>query len=306
MAAVVLITIAVSAAGMALTGIHVRFEQLLPKIGLYAVVLGGALFYRWRDEPRFVAALMIVFWMGLVSDLHVFPMFLAGRSAVPFHDDLLAQCDRALGLEVPQVLALMADYPALSEFFDRTYYTLVFLMACALLVPALTLRLKAAQQYVLSCVFAVLICFPFFACFQARGPWIVYGMEPSPAQQSFMEVLAALKENDVFVMDLGYVNGLLCFPSFHTILAILAAAALWTVRYLRWVTALWAGLIVVATVTTGWHYIVDVIAGVAVSAVCIGLARVVVWFGERGKTKVAQYATVAEPAAAAEPCGVGA
>jgi PAP2 superfamily len=62
--------------------------------------------------------------------------------------------------------------------------------------------------------------------------------------------------------------------SFHTILAVLAGVALWSIPYARWLTALWAGLIVVSTVTTGWHYIIDVVTGAAIASVCVCLAKV--------------------------------
>src|SRR5262249_55436 len=75
-------------------------------------------------------------------------------------------------------------------------------------------------------------------------------------------------------------------------LAVLAAAALWPVRYLRWPAAVLAALIVVSTVTTGWHYVSDVLGGLALAALSLAvargylrLARVGSWgFWKRGRT----------------------
>ena len=269
MAAIVLATVALSSWGMAATGIRVSAEQLWPKLGLYFSILAGAAFAYWRGAPRFANAFLIIFWMALVSDLHIFPMFLAGRQSLPFSDDLLAACDRALGLEVPDVLAWLADHPLVRELLEGMYSSLVYLMATALLATTLGNRLRTAQMYVIANVVAVLICFPFFAFFQAIGPWVVYGYSPSPHQQLYMQVFAALKEQKTFTIDLGYVNGLLCFPSFHTVLAVLAAWALRSLPVLRWLALAWSGLIVVSTVTTGWHYVVDVIAGFGVAGLSV-------------------------------------
>ena len=96
-----------------------------------------------------------------------------------------------------------------------------------------------------------------------------------------MRVFAALKVEEVFVMDLSYVNGLLCFPSFHTILAILAAVALWSIPYARWLSSLWAGLIVVSTVTTGWHYVIDVVAGLVISGTAWNTWNISEWESTR-------------------------
>jgi membrane-associated phospholipid phosphatase len=51
------------------------------------------------------------------------------------------------------------------------------------------------------------------------------------------------------------------------VLTVLAAAALWPLRRLRWPVTIWAALIVVSTVTTGIHYTVDVLGGLAIAAV---------------------------------------
>jgi membrane-associated phospholipid phosphatase len=82
-----------------------------------------------------------------------------------------------------------------------------------------------------------------------------------------------LRSGEPFVVDLGNHDGLICFPSFHTILALLAATALWPVRYVRWPSALLAALIVMSTVTTGWHYVTDVVGGFVVTALSLAVAR---------------------------------
>jgi len=278
MTVIVLIVLGITLIGLPASGIRVPFSQIVPKIAFYTAVLGLAIYCRYRGAERFSDAMMIVFWVGLVSDLHVFPMFVAGRSGVPYQDEMLAGFDQALGLEVTDVLALMANYPRAQELLSNIYYTLVYLMTFALLGTTLLGKVQAAKEYVISCALAVAVCFPFFAAFQALGPWTQYGYAASPAQAEFVNVMQALRSEHVFDMDLGYVSGLICFPSFHTILAMLSGLALRTVPYVRWVALAWAALIVFSTLTTGWHYVVDVLAGLAVAAGCV--------LGTRGFSRV--------------------
>lgn len=274
MTLVVLTVLAISIVGMWASGLRVSVAQVLPKIGMYCLVLVGAFFYKRRGADSLAAALMIVFWMGLVSDLHVYPMFLAGRQPADYHDALLADADRALGLEVPEVLRWMEGCPWAKERLDAIYYTLVFLMTAALLSTTLLGYLRVAQEYVISMVCAVGLTFPLFAVFQAQGPFTYYGYPATPAQLDYLRTLTALKTQDVFTMDLSYASGLITFPSFHTILALLAARALWPVPYVRWIGLLWAGLIVLSTVTTGWHYIIDLLAGGVVAGLSVVGAKV--------------------------------
>lgn len=88
-----------------------------------------------------------------------------------------------------------------------------------------------------------------------------------------MHVFATLKQSQHYVMDLNYRNGLICFPSFHTILAVLSGVALWSLPVVRWLGLLWSSLIVISTVTTGTHYVVDVLSGILVVVVCVTGAK---------------------------------
>ena len=64
-------------------------------------------------------------------------------------------------------------------------------------------------------------------------------------------------------------EGLITFPSFHTIWAVLLVAAFYGCRRLFWPVALLNVLVVLSTITTGMHYFSDVIAGLMISAVVI-------------------------------------
>jgi membrane-associated phospholipid phosphatase len=68
-------------------------------------------------------------------------------------------------------------------------------------------------------------------------------------------------------------QGLIEFPSFHTIWAVLLAAAFARTRFF-WPMAILNALVVASTIPAGMHYFVDVWAGLAISAVVIGGTRV--------------------------------
>ena len=70
---------------------------------------------------------------------------------------------------------------------------------------------------------------------------------------------------------LSEMSGLVTFPSFHTVLALLAAQALAETRW-RWLGAAWAVVVIVSTIPIGGHYVTDLIAGFAIWAACAWLA----------------------------------
>ena len=68
-------------------------------------------------------------------------------------------------------------------------------------------------------------------------------------------------------------EGLITFPSFHTAWAMLLA---WSVRKHKWLFApsvLLNTAVIIATLTTGWHYFGDVVAGVVLGVGTIYLVH---------------------------------
>jgi membrane-associated phospholipid phosphatase len=263
------------ASGWALhaSGITLAPAALWPRVGVLVVLGAGAVVYRRRRMARLADTILFTFWGILFSNLHCLPMFVAARQRVPLRDALLARWDAALGVEVPAVLAAVGAHPLAARFLERCYGTLLPLVAAAIIVPPLVGRLRPAKEYAIGCIVAALIGIPIFGFLQAEGPWIHYGYTPALDQSAYVHTFAALKSRAPFVLDLSYGDGLICFPSFHTILAVLAATALWDVPLVRWPAAILAALIVVSTVTTGTHYVVDVVAGLAIAALAHAAAR---------------------------------
>jgi hypothetical protein len=274
LAAVTLCVLLFSAWGLWASGITVALPGLLLRLALLALLLVGVAFYRWRQEEKLLNLLLMCFWAVLLSNLHMIPMFLAGRQSGELSDALLARMDAALGVEVPAVLNAVARVPFLKPVLDVAYGTLIFLMALAVIVPPLSGRMEQAKEYALGCLAAAMISMPVFAVFRAVGPWSVYALTPTPEQARYTEVLVALRSGRPFTLDLSYASGLITFPSFHAILAVLAALALRHTRYLRWPAAVVAALVVLSTITTGWHYLVDVWAGLLVALLSFAAARV--------------------------------
>jgi hypothetical protein len=274
MTALALAFTGVSAYGLYQTNIAIQPHQYIPRISLYLLLLGGVGFYRWRRAGRATNLIRVTFWTLLFGTLYQFPMFIAARAPVGMKDGVLAACDRALGIEVPQVLRFMEGLPGLSRFLVYCYNSLLPLVMVAIIVPPLCGKMREAKEYVLAGVVSAIISLPLFAVFQAVGPWVHYGYEPLIRQVDYMETFRKLKAEGAFVMDINYSDGLICFPSFHTILAILPAVALWRVPYAGRAASILASLIVISTVTTGSHYLIDVVVGIGVALLSITIARI--------------------------------
>ena len=217
--------------------------------------------------------MLILFWMAAAGNLHLLPMYLAGRQHAPLSDGTLAGWDRALGVETPAVVASIRSYPALNDFFGSTYMSLGMMVNLAMILAPVTGRMAAALENIFASLISVCISFPIFAVFQAWGPWRYYRYAPLIDQQGYEEQFLALKQHAFFYIDYAQPYGIICFPSYHTILAVLAGVTLSRIPFLWPLGALWATLIVLSTVTTGTHYVVDVWAGLLVAVVSMMASR---------------------------------
>jgi hypothetical protein len=88
-----------------------------------------------------------------------------------------------------------------------------------------------------------------------------------------LRVAPMLRDGSLRMLDFFEMAGVLTFPSFHAISAILYVWAFWPIQWLRPFNLLCNGTMIVSTPVGGGHFLVDVIAGIAVAASCISAAR---------------------------------
>jgi membrane-associated phospholipid phosphatase len=103
--------------------------------------------------------------------------------------------------------------------------------------------------------------------------------------------LLLLKTRAPMQMDLGR-SAIVSFPSEHVVVALLAVRALAAIRHLRgWAWAIGA-LVCCSTITTGWHYAIDVLGGIVVAALAAWFADAVCTLLEKSDNPQASAASV--------------
>ena len=193
---------------------------------------------------------------------------LSVRFEFPLRDAWFAKLDRLVGVNVPEIAAWITAHPAIRAISDGTYDALYFLLPAAILLPALLGKRRAAEGFIVSNVTAFLISFPFFTLLPGIGPWVGSHFLATESQSACEATVIALHGGS----QTAAVVGIVCFPSFHAIWALLSAYSLWSIRILRIPACVLGALVVLSTVTTGWHYFADVVAGILVGALSIAVA----------------------------------
>jgi membrane-associated phospholipid phosphatase len=241
----------------------------------------AAHYWEKRQLDRFDAVLMIP-W-GLVLGMCIISIVeVSGRARFPLRDLDYGAIDTWLGVSVPGIRSWSLDHFA-GRFCTACYPLLNWFLLAALLVPALCGRAVAAKTFVLANGIAFLISAPIFTLWPAIGPWYAFHTSASPAQLAIQREILGLHAG-VASFD---VAGVVSFPSFHVIWAILSAACLSTFRMLRIPAIILCALVIASTMTTGWHYFCDVLSGGIIAAAALVAARVV----ER-RTRMAENAAI--------------
>ena len=259
--------------GCKLTSIHAEISgRVIALLTLFAMISPLPIYWHEKGRTALRESVLVIPWEMLVAVTLPFAVFVAARLRMPLQDSLFGNIDEALGVRVPAIMA-WADHHWLGTLINVSYPTLLPLMATACLVPPLTGKVREARVFLLANLIAYGIGLPLFGLLPAIGPWAFYHVLPQPGQAITADLLRELRlPGPYYSHDQG--AGLVCFPSFHVIWAILSAKALWGFRLLRIPLSLLSVLIILSTLTTGWHYFCDVLAGLVIAVISLAIAEI--------------------------------
>ena len=246
--------------------------------------LGIGLFYRLVRPDERIASTALCF-VALAMFTHV------GASVNhaflplwrPTIDGTLAAWDAAIGMHWPSAMALAAEYPLLSRIGGLIYASSIPQIMLTLFVLGLSGLRAQLERFVLAAMLGACAAIAFWIVFPSFGPSTLYDLpdevvravDPIVGPRYGAELLQLGREG----MRAGIeAKGLIAFPSYHTVLALLVPLALWPVRWLRW-PALAVNLAMLpAVIVHGGHFVVDLIGGaVLLAAVWAFVCRLVPW-----------------------------
>ena len=200
--------------------------------------------------------------------------------AFPLRDELWRSLDADLGISIPGIMSFAAHHQWLNLVLTNCYnWSLHPLVLAAIFLPTLLGRRVAAQRFVLANALSFVMGLPFMLFVPAIGPWVGWHFAPSGLQQQCQATIEELRQGSLVLKNTF--GGIVCLPSFHVFWAVVSAHALYPFRFLRYPAILLAALITVSTMTTGWHYGVDVLAGLLMAALCTYVANMIIAGGWR-------------------------
>jgi hypothetical protein len=249
---------------------------------LGVLMLSGCVAYvRWRPLPRLVHSTELALAALLIWNALSILVQIAGRSPYPLVDDRLAALDASVGFHTEYFVRLLSELPVVRETFALVYATLPILVIAAIIAPSIVRCAGRSQRFVVAVILAVVMTAFVFWRWPAVGPWTAEAYAPTMVQSGAADYLFRLRSNLPVLVDMNNA-GIVSLPSFHVVLAVLSAHTLSFTRLLRPFAWALCALICLSTITTGWHYGVDVLAGLLVAATSIVIAA---WIIPRESTQ---------------------
>jgi membrane-associated phospholipid phosphatase len=240
-----------------------------PPVALVAALLALGHYYRRRGETSFVLCLTALSQIVAFATCYVVAMYALATPTWPLVDRQLAAFDACCGVHVPRFCRWAADHPTGGTLLRAAYDSLLYQTAAVIVLLGLGNRRRALEGFVLAFMLAALAALAIFVVMPACGPFVQYDLTPSHDQAIFLDHFLSLRDGSRHVISYRGAEGLITFPSFHVAWALVIV---WAVRGRRPVFALSAalnGLLILSTMTTGWHYFADVLGGGAVAIVAI-------------------------------------
>ena len=253
-----------------------------------AATLSAAFFYRRvRIDEKIVVTCVAITQALLFTGVASVLSYLLAREGGPLWDPTLQSWDKSIGF----------DWLAYVHFVDaRGWLVLPYRLAYASLIPQVIVVIIAlglrGRVYQLRVFLAAMIGSGFVAVllspmFTAVGNYVYLGIEPSELQRIdpwagyvHLNDLTTLRTGQMRLLELPKMQGIITFPSYHSCLAALTMWAFWKsgLGWLRWAGLAVALLTILATPIDGGHYLVDVMAGIAIALAAIAAATRLVFF----------------------------
>jgi hypothetical protein len=293
--------LALDASLVLLRGVSLDTHRYGMTLGMAALIAAVGLAYRKSGRSEAIACTAIAFGLLVIFSSALSALnYLLLPNWRPGIDAWLAQVDALFGYHWPDAIALTARYPVVNELMRWSYNSTSLQIALVAVALGLTSRRRSLHAMMLTVAISSLATVAFWALVPSLGPTALHDLpaELLAAVQpvvdpAYGKEITTLMREGVTKLSPDEFRGLIAFPSFHTIMALIATYHAREMRWLLYPLLAVNALILPAVLIHGGHHLVDIPAGLAVFVLAALLARRMV-----GGTPSEKPATIAKKAAA--------
>jgi hypothetical protein len=243
--------------------------------GMLVLLLGLWLYYHFVPGTAiesFIAEVILVLVMTIVFvNIIVLAQYPAVALKAPYADPWLAAADARLGVNVPALARWTTRHPAISQVLRLVYFTHVPQFALAVFGLGALRDRDALWEFAFHFQVCLTIAVAALVFWPAVHAPAYYNVKSTIDMAHLIAQIKGLHEGTMTVVKIRELEGLVSFPSFHVAGGLIVT---WVFRrhpgFLVPLIVLNSAM-VAATVMTGVHYVIDVIASVPMVMASIAL-----------------------------------
>lgn len=241
--------------------------------GISALLVTATYYTHKRPDPTLAAACSVFAFLLMFPAIALPMSYISAAFNMPVQDALVARLDQSLGFDwVALQKALFAKYWLReASFFAYTHAHWPILGAWIVLIA--TGQFERIRQFALLTIVTLTIGLVIAALFPVSGAYAYYGIttEAMPSLRGtgagswHIVDFNAVRAGNLRVIVYENLQGIVQFPSFHTVGALTASWALWRTPYLRWPVLVANAFIIFTALPVGGHFLMDVFGGIALT-----------------------------------------
>jgi membrane-associated phospholipid phosphatase len=261
---------------------------------------GAGIYYRHkRDEERLAVALIGTSHLIAFSTAIAILNYLVVAFDRPLIDTTLLAWDQALGIHWPDVFNALKTTPYLQSVLTAAYASSLLQIAVVVPVLALLGKVECLDRFFLAFILAASVTVGFWAAFPSFGAatylfsvGAITDLSNAAVDRRYVETLLALKNGEIRNIVLADMKGLIAFPSFHTVMAVLTVYAAAAVPRALGPALAWNAVVLLSVPVDGGHHVVDIVAGIVVAIAALAAAdRICQWRGNQSTAALVQAVT---------------
>ncbi len=265
------------------TGINYIFPMLLINFPFFILLFYMSSIAR-NSNPRlanFGRAFFLVYMFSLTTLISC-----TGIQYTPFHyiDPNLVKLDKILFFDQMAWLNWTYANPIIKITSKVAYNSLVFELLIIPLIVGIYNDNKTLNIFATAMVISFIIGTTFYYFYPTIGPAGIFLNEHFTNVQ--LHTSEKFRNIHNYLPIQGGQGGMIAMPSFHIVWITLITYACKNIRWLLPPILLLNLLVLISTITLGWHYLVDVIAGLALASFSIYIGRLILDMKSIDKTLI--------------------
>ncbi|MBY0292713.1 MAG: phosphatase PAP2 family protein [Alphaproteobacteria bacterium] len=236
---------------------------------LLSLYIPYLLYKKYRPNLNIMAALLSSCWLLSFSGAALILSYLADTTNEPLVTAHLASMDRYLGVYSPSIVMWGKENEWINLILVFSYACFLFQKPFVLLYFAFVGKIDYQQSFMMQYMIAGLLTILLGAAFPAEGTYAWYHFHPNAGQSGDLKSLYEVRNH---IVDLRTLTGIIEFPSFHTVMGALTICIFRNEKKVIFIPILILNILLfISCVSHGGHFLMDVLGGILVAAVAIGI-----------------------------------